>query len=567
MNNQKKNHKNYSLNNLRPQTEVRKVIEPKKDISKNNYSTEDNNNNAHRISNPSFKFNIPFRNDVNVKNKFINKINLNKNNFVKKKRIVSKRVKKVKVKEGLYNLNDYIKFKDFHSNLIARLEKISPKSNNQNINYKKKCFNNINLNISNDNIIEKKRSKSNNKSRLRPSLLYNINFNKNVVIKRLDSRNKNNKRVPHLINIDLTKKEENEIKNNQKNIKNSPKKIKNNIHLNNKKKKKSNLSPKIKKIPSININLNEIVKEESLGNIKDLKKINNKKDIKDIKDKPNIEEIKELTNNKNEIFKSYAFFEHQNKEYRESMEDFYNFKNLSFDNFICFYFSIFDGHNGKQVSFYLKENFHKVLLNELKLTSFTNDYKQNNEKIILSIKKSFAIIDKNLIDNKNIKDDIGSTGTVIILYRDFYDTSKIILISANVGDSKGFIINKDNIKQITKDHNCSDVNEVERIKKEGGVVFQGRVFGTLILTRSLGDKEMKQYGVIAKPYCFSSLINENDLYVIIGSDGVWDVLPNENLFELSKENMNTDDFVKKIVMLSIDRGSTDNISCLVIKLN
>ena len=106
-----------------------------------------------------------------------------------------------------------------------------------------------------------------------------------------------------------------------------------------------------------------------------------------------------------------------------------------------------------------------------------------------------------------------------------------------------------------------------RIKKEGGVVFQGRVFGTLILTRSLGDKEMKQYGVIAKPYCFSSLINENDLYVIIGSDGVWDALPNETLFELSKEKMSTDDFAKKIVMLSIDRGSTDNITCLVIKLN
>ena len=249
------------------------------------------------------------------------------------------------------------------------------------------------------------------------------------------------------------------------------------------------------------------------------------------------------------------------------MEDYHDFKDLTFNNFCCFYFSIFDGHNGKEVSLYLKNNFHKFLLKELKLISFTKNWKLNNEKIISSIKSSFNKMDIIIMNNNNIKDDIGSTATIIFLYKDPFDISIKIMICANIGDSKGVLINKEKIIQITKSHICSDINEVERIKKNGGVVFRGRVFGTLMLTRSFGDKEMKNYGVTAIPYCFSSLINETDLYIIIGSDGVWDTITNEDLFKFSKAKISSEDFAKKIVMLSIDRGTTDNASCLVLKLN
>ena len=88
-----------------------------------------------------------------------------------------------------------------------------------------------------------------------------------------------------------------------------------------------------------------------------------------------------------------------------------------------------------------------------------------------------------------------------------------------------------------------------------------------MLTRSLGDKEMKQYGVLSTPSIFSSIINENDLFAIMGSDGVWDVLNNEDLFKLSKVKMTCEEFAKKIVKESIDKGTTDNVTIGVIKLN
>ena len=249
------------------------------------------------------------------------------------------------------------------------------------------------------------------------------------------------------------------------------------------------------------------------------------------------------------------------------MEDFHDFKNLSFDNFIIYYFSIFDGHNGKDVSLYLKNNFHEILSTELKKLQFSEESQLNKEKIILSINKSFEQIDTCIINDKSIKDNVGSTGTIVLLYRDIKNFSEINLICANIGDSKGFLINNENIYQITEDHNCENKNEVERIRKHEGLVFRGRVFGSLIITRSFGDKEMKSYGIISTPYIFHKILNKNDLYAIICSDGVWDICSKEDIFELSKNNISSEELSKKIVKLAIEKGSSDNISCLVIKLN
>ena len=249
------------------------------------------------------------------------------------------------------------------------------------------------------------------------------------------------------------------------------------------------------------------------------------------------------------------------------MEDFHKFKILAFQNMMLAYFSIFEGHGGNQVSSFLRDFFHQYLLQELKSFSFTNDSELNKKNIITSINNSFEKIDKDIIDNKSIKNGIGSTGTIILLYREPNNPLQRTIICANIGDSKGYIIDKNNINQITKDHNCINENEVNRIKNNKGLIFQGRVFGSLMLTRSFGDKDYKECGVMAIPDIFSSLINDNDLYAIIGSDGVWDVISKEDLFELSKEKMSSDDFCHKIVITSLERGSRDNVTCFVIKLN
>ena len=88
-----------------------------------------------------------------------------------------------------------------------------------------------------------------------------------------------------------------------------------------------------------------------------------------------------------------------------------------------------------------------------------------------------------------------------------------------------------------------------------------------MVTRSIGDKELKKYGVIAEPYISQlNIDNSNDNYIIIASDGIWDIIDEEKLSIFAKEDMPAEALCKRLVKMSIEGGSNDNISCIVIKL-
>ena len=46
------------------------------------------------------------------------------------------------------------------------------------------------------------------------------------------------------------------------------------------------------------------------------------------------------------------------------------------------------------------------------------------------------------------------------------------------------------------------------MKKEGGHIMNGRVGGNLLITRSLGDFDMKKYGVSSDPEMYSFDLKE-----------------------------------------------------------
>ena len=88
-----------------------------------------------------------------------------------------------------------------------------------------------------------------------------------------------------------------------------------------------------------------------------------------------------------------------------------------------------------------------------------------------------------------------------------------------------------------------------------------------MLTRAFGDSGLKKYGVICIPHVYKVDIDIDDKYIIIASDGVWDVLEENEIYNYSLISKNSKDFCDIIVKKSIEKGSMDNISCFVIKLN
>ena len=135
---------------------------------------------------------------------------------------------------------------------------------------------------------------------------------------------------------------------------------------------------------------------------------------------------------------------------------------------------------------------------------------------------------------------------------------------ANVGDTKAYIIYDKTYKQISNDHKCTNEDERKRITEIGGKIIKNRVMGQLILTRTLGDLYVKQFGVINTPDINVYDINETINYIIIASDGVWDVVDLDTITNMGKAGKNVGEFCKDIVKLAINKGTKDNASCIVV---
>ena len=249
---------------------------------------------------------------------------------------------------------------------------------------------------------------------------------------------------------------------------------------------------------------------------------------------------------------SYGYSQNQNVQHRSYMEDEGRvIENLNGDpNKILF--CIFDGHGGGQVSKFLQENFGKYMKKI-----------QNYKNIIEGFSTLFKAIDEDikLLNCPNV----GSTATIVYIEK-LKESDKRILYCANVGDSRCVLVNKNGVYRLSYDDRVKDPQENERINKNGGIIVNNRVYGQLMLSRSFGDWRIKDVGVIVDPHITRYELSEDDYYCVIASDGIWDVLKDEECSALQKMYVNTGEMSKNIINECLRRKSFDNLSCFVISL-
>lgn len=70
----------------------------------------------------------------------------------------------------------------------------------------------------------------------------------------------------------------------------------------------------------------------------------------------------------------------------------------------------------------------------------------------------------------------------------------------------------------------------ERVASQGGRVFFNsgmRVMGILATTRAIGDHDLQPYGVVPTPEVISIPRNDEQEFLVLASDGLWDVMSHE----------------------------------------
>lgn len=121
------------------------------------------------------------------------------------------------------------------------------------------------------------------------------------------------------------------------------------------------------------------------------------------------------------------------------------------------------------------------------------------------------------------------------------------LTVANAGDSRAVLCRGGDTIAMSFDHKPFDNREISRITMAGGFVNQfGRVNGNLNLSRSIGDLKYKQgpippseQMITAEPDITQILLEPRDEFVILGCDGIWDCLTNEQAVEYVRQRIET----------------------------
>ena len=481
------------------------------------------------------------KNDSNQKIKFSEQEDFKPDNNINQLKLL-KIKKEFDIKKNIHinplinnKMNGFINnnFKNYKKKVLVGFEDKKHRNNNNLIN--------MNLNINKNGLNE-------NKIYFLKNNDAQINNRKNNLINDRENRfflNRGN----HNINNDINWKN-NHIKPVIKSI----------DELNNRKHFKNNLIEK-----NINNKNNIIIRQAILSNEEPIRKKENEKfvlrhakiDINKQENKlNNLRVIKPKENNNESHSKiiDYCSKENINSKFNDKMEDYtlikHPFFSLGRNNLSIF--AVFDGHGGEEVAKFLKENYSQNLEKTIKsnLTSRLTDILRN------SIKN----IDKDIEKIENSK-NCGSTGTFVLVNNNN-------IYCANVGDSKCFYINDNEAIQLTEDHNCKNEKEVEMLRKKGVSIFRQRVYGSLSLTRSFGDMEYKVDGITAEPFIKKIFVDKHKVkYIVIASDGIWDLVDGKILYKISKElkKGTCEEFCNNLVNYALENGSKDNISCIIIK--
>ncbi|VFQ86503.1 unnamed protein product [Cuscuta campestris] len=122
------------------------------------------------------------------------------------------------------------------------------------------------------------------------------------------------------------------------------------------------------------------------------------------------------------------------------------------------------------------------------------------------------------------------------------------LVVANAGDSRCVISRKGQAYNLSRDHKPELEVERERILKAGGFIHHGRVNGSLNLARAIGDMEFKQNKflpaerqiITANPDINTVELCEDDDFMVLACDGVWDCMSSQQLVDFIHEQLHSE---------------------------
>jgi protein phosphatase 1L len=217
-------------------------------------------------------------------------------------------------------------------------------------------------------------------------------------------------------------------------------------------------------------------------------------------------------------------------------------------------FALFDGHGGRKCSAYCAD----VIVPHILAAA------QREPSTPAALKAAFLSTDSAFLA---AYDDGLEGSTALVALMIDQDHAWV----ANLGDSRAVLVAQGGgAAALSVDHKPTLPDERARIEASGGFVYRARANGVLAVSRAMGNRHLKQFGVSSAPDVVR-VDTRSSVAIILATDGLWDVVSNEDAGELCAHIAQTvggatwpQVAADSLVSLALDRGSSDNVSVIII---
>jgi protein phosphatase 1B len=286
------------------------------------------------------------------------------------------------------------------------------------------------------------------------------------------------------------------------------------------------------------------------------------------------------------------------------------------------FFAVYDGHGGYFTSQYVSENFSRILTQRSEWKKYTklstaaraevpgiqlvkdamkNAYTDMDNELEKIYVDRLSKIDLNSVRRRSRRsvqatrdecrdesdpaevekpvlqklmlDRSGTTAVSVLL-------TPTHIICSNAGDSRAILCREGMALPLSFDHKPVNPTEICRVNAAGGFVKMKRIDGDLAVSRGFGDFRYKlnsdttfdKQKVVAVPEIIVyPRVDEKDEFLVLGCDGIWDVVDNPTCATMVKEKLKegkTDlgQICEEILDDCLLKESKDNMTVCVVAL-
>ncbi|XP_050237226.1 probable protein phosphatase 2C 2 [Mercurialis annua] len=230
------------------------------------------------------------------------------------------------------------------------------------------------------------------------------------------------------------------------------------------------------------------------------------------------------------------------------------------------FYGVFDGHGGPEAAAYVRKNAMRLFFEDVK---FPQAHEVDNiflEEVENSLQKSFLLADLSLADDSSVSSSSGTTALTAFIF------GRLLMV-ANAGDCRAVLSRKGEAIDMSQDHRPVYPAERRRVEELGGYIDDGYLNGVLSVSRALGDWDMKcprgtPSPLIADPEFRQVVLTEDDEFLIIGCDGIWDVMSSQHAVSLVRRGLrrhdDPDQCARDLVMEALRRNTFDNLTVVIV---